>query len=477
MAGRENRLVDLVEYVRLLKRRWVLLVVSVLVVTGAAAALAWTRTPIYQARTELFVSTSGVAPGDLSQTYQGGLFSQQRVRSYAKIVSSPTVVRTVIAQLGLHDSVEHLQAQIGASVPVDTVLINVTVNNRSAQLARAIANAVAAQFAIFVKTLETPQGDGTSPVKVTVTGPARLPTSPVSPRKPLYLALGALLGLALGIAAAVLRETLDRRIKGDLDAAASLGAPILARIADDPHAAKRPLVVMSDDLSGSAEGYRRLRTNLRALSAERHVRSLVVASPLPSEGKTLIAANLGMAFAQAGQRVVLVDADLRRPTLATMLGVTSDKGLTRVLRGELSVEAALRRHATLPVEILASGPQPSNPSELLESDAFTSLLAALTDRADVVILDSPALLPVTDAAILARAASGVIVVARVGSTSLDELATATEALRAVDADVLGIVLNRVRAGHTYPYGMSGHASDGDRSRSPTEVRVPAREKG
>jgi non-specific protein-tyrosine kinase len=448
---------ELKHYVRVLRVHRLLVVASVVVCTSAAGFLAWSRTPTYAARTTLFVSTSGIS-ADPSQAYQGGLFAEQRVLSYAQIVSSPAVVRAVIRQLNLRESVQQLQSRIDASVPTNTVLINVTVRNRSPGWAKAIADALSAQFISFVNTLEKPGPGRSSPVKVSVTSQAHLPTHPVSPRKPVYLGVGVLLGLVLGISAALLREVTDRRIRGADDAFEITGAPVLGSIADDPRARKRPLIVVHDPLSVRAEAYRRVRTNLAAVSNDHRLGSFVVSSAVESEGKTLVVANLGVAFAQAGYRVVLVDADLRRPRLGEVLGVHSTKGLANVLVDGMPVQDALQRLGTHPqLEVLASGPKPPNPSELLGSERLISLVHTLNDRADLVILDAPALLRASDAAILARVTSGVILVTRLASTRADQLQTAAESLHAVDANVLGIVLNRSPVRAVSPRGSSQYA--------------------
>jgi succinoglycan biosynthesis transport protein ExoP len=217
------------EYLGAIRRQWLLVLFCVLASTAAAGLLAWTQPPIYAARAQLFVATSGV-PGDLSQTYQGGLFSQQRVLSYAKIVSSPPVVERVIEQLNLKESVPQVQEKIRASVPTDTVLIDVTVEDRSPTKAKAIADAVVGEFPRFVVTLERPQDGRTAPVKLTATSQARLPTDPVSPRKPVYIALGILFGLALGIAMAVFAEALKKRTRSEAENAATVGGPVLGSL-------------------------------------------------------------------------------------------------------------------------------------------------------------------------------------------------------------------------------------------------------
>jgi polysaccharide biosynthesis transport protein len=450
---------DLHQYARVLRTHWVLIALSVLACMLAAAALAWTRTPVYAAQSQLFVSTTG-GPIDPSQTYQGGLFAQQRVQSYARIVASPSVAQAVIKQLGLKETVPQLQAKIGASVPADTVLIDITAKDQSPRQAKAIADAVGDHFSEFVNTLETPQGQQRSPVKVTVTSRGEVPTHPVSPKKALTLVLGGFLGLVLGLGGAVLREALNRRIRSEDHAATVADAPVLGSIVEDPHADTRPLVVVDDPASVAAEAYRRLRTNLRALSADRHVRSFVVSSAVASEGKTLITANLGIAFAQAGARVILVDADLRRPALTDVLGLPSTVGLSTVLAEELPVEASLQTwREGLALEVLASGWQPSDPSELLESARFAAVLESLTQRADLVILDAPALLPVADATILARLTRGIVMVASLASTRTEQLDAAARALDAVDAQLLGVVLNRLPARSAWRYRSAGPWAD------------------
>lgn len=221
---------DLDGYLGVLRRNWLLILFWVVASGVAFGFLAESQQPIYAARAQLFVATS-VVPGDLSQTYQGGLFSQQRVLSYAKIVDSPAVVQPVIEELGLRESIEEVQAKIRASVPIDTVLINVTVEDPSPERAKAIADAVVRQFPSFVETLERPSNGGTAPVKLSATSQAQLPTEPVSPRKPVYIALGIVLGFALGVVLAILREALRRRQTRDEDeTGAPAAAPVLGSI-------------------------------------------------------------------------------------------------------------------------------------------------------------------------------------------------------------------------------------------------------
>jgi polysaccharide biosynthesis transport protein len=434
---------NLERFFRLLRAQWLVVLLFVVAGTVAMGVVAWTTTPTYAAQTKLFVSTRGEA-SDPDEAYQGGLFAQQRARSYAEMVSSPQVMQAVITKLRLRQTVEELEAAIDVSVPPETVLINVTAEDASPQRAKAIADAVGEEFPRFVGRLEAPQGSSGSPVSLRATSAARLSTDPVGPGKAAYLAVGALLGLVAGLGTAVLREALTKRVRNEEDAAIAADAAVLGSIADDPNADSRPLIVVDDPFSARAEAYRRVRTNLRALIVDHKLRSIIVSSAGDSEGKTVIAANLGVALAQAGYRVVLVDADLRRPGLARMLGLSSSPGLTDVLAEGLPLDAALQTwRQGVPLEIIGSGSTSSSPSDLLSSPNFRVALTALEERADLVILDTPAALPFSDAATVAQLASGVVLVSRAGSTPAAKLRAAAEALRPTGEPVIVVVLNRV----------------------------------
>lgn len=445
------------------------MLLSIAVCGGAAAALAWTQPPTYAAHTQMFVSTSA-RPGSLGQTYQGGLFIQQRVASYTSILSSAIVVQRVINQLGLRDSVPAVQSEISASVPVGTVLINATVRDRTPSTAKAIAIALDDQFSGYVSDLESRQTGGQPSVKVSVISPATLPTTPVSPRKSLDVALGVIIGLVLGTIGAVALEALDDRIRGEEDVVSIAEAPVIGSIVKDPNASAHPLVVLEAPDSPAAEPFRRLRTNVQVLARDRATRSFVVTSARPGEGKTLVAANLGLAFAQAGYRVLMVNADLRRPRLGKIMGASSMLGLSSVLEEKASIEDALHADPRLSLELLDSGPLPPRPGEMLESGRFLELMNELAARADIVLVDAPALLAVADATIIAKSVAAMIMVARVGSTRRAELETAVRSLGMVDTPVLGVVLNCVSPRDLRPFTRFADAARG----APTSGRRAVR---
>jgi polysaccharide biosynthesis transport protein len=451
---------DLRQYARVLRAHWLLIGSSVFVCAGLAAIFAWTRPPVYAAEVQLYVSSSiPSSRASSTERYAAILLSQQRVVSYLQLVATPPVVRSVNDELGLSLSVDDFQGKVSAVRPEGTVLINVTVRDRSPELAKAIANALGKRFPSFLESLEVPRGQKGSSVKVTVTRPAQRPTQPVSPRKKLYLLLGTLAGLVLGVGAAVVREALSRRIRDAEDADTLTGLPVLGSIAEQGRAKRQPLVMANEPASAQAEEYRRVRTSLYTLIGQGEVGSFVISSPAGGEGKTVIAANLGIAFARSGSRVILVDADFRRPKLADVMGLSPALGLADVLVDGRPLEHALSGWKPgLELDVLAAGLPPPNPSELLGSRQFADVLDDLSLRADVVILDTPPVLPTTDATVLAPLTAGAILVARAGSTRADQLLSAVDSLESVHARVLGVVVNglpRRSAGRRY---VPPHAS-------------------
>jgi capsular exopolysaccharide synthesis family protein len=430
--------VDLRDYAQTLRKRWALVALCTLLALGAAAAATLLSAKTYTSSTQLFVSARDQT-GAISDAYQGGLFAQQRIKSYAQVADSPGVTDIVAGKLGI--APRELSGKVSAEAPLDTVLLNITATDKSPRQAQRIAAAVAEVVTTRIPDLETPSGSSDAPVKVTVIKNASLPGGPSSPRPKVNLALGLLVGLALGIGAAVLRETLDTTVKGKDDLQRLTGSTPLGVIAEDPEVAKRPLVVQVEAQSPRAETFRQLRTNLQFVDVDRPLKTVVMTSASAEEGKSTTACNLAITLAQAGVRTILVEADLRRPRVADYMGLEGAVGLTSVLTGLTSLDEALQPWGRNAMWVLASGPLPPNPSEILGSHQMSELLKTLEDRADVIVLDSPPLLPVTDAAVLARHADGAVLVVRHGKTRREQVTRALEALQGVDARLLGTVLN------------------------------------
>ena len=234
-------------------------------------------------------------------------------------------------------------------------------------------------------------------------------------------------------------------------------------------------IAFDTDNSGTAEAFRKLRTNLKFLAVDDPPRLIVVTSSSPSEGKSTTAINIALALAEAEHNVVLVDGDLRRPRLAQYLDLVGSVGFSTVLSGGASLDEALQETTFSQLTVLTAGPIPPNPSELLGSLAAKSMFGDLRAQFDYVIVDSSPLLAVTDGAILAADADGVIVTARAGKTKRDQLANAIAILRDVDAKLLGAVLTMVPARGSYNYnhyyGGSYGGSYGDQSKAQPAPRT------
>ncbi|MGV8881631.1 MAG: polysaccharide biosynthesis tyrosine autokinase [Rhodoglobus sp.] len=447
---------ELRDYIRVLRKGWVLIVLCALVGIAASAGYSLLQTPKYSSSSQVFVSTqSGDTASDL---VQGSNFTQARVKTYSSLVTTPIVLLPVIASLGLDMTAAELAKQVTSAAPLDTTLISITVIDDDPVLAADIANAASQSLTAVVEEIETTSGQDASPIKLTRVQDATVPAIPVSPNIPLNLALGLLVGLALGLGVAVLREVLDTRIRNERDVEMITDVPIMGGIAFDSKAAQRPLIVQDDPLSARAESFRTLRTNMQFVDIERAHRSFVVTSAIQSEGKSTTAANLAIATSDAGSRVLIVDADLRRPKLADYMGLDGTVGLTDVLVGKVSLKDAIQPWGRGTLSVLPAGTIPPNPSELLGSAPMQKLVDLLFDNFDVVIFDAPPLLPVTDAAILTKKVGAVVLVTAAGRTHKNQLQGAINALQNVGAQASGIILTMLpdKGPDAYGYARYGY---------------------
>ncbi|WP_308467861.1 polysaccharide biosynthesis tyrosine autokinase [Rathayibacter soli] len=450
---------ELRDYIRILRKGWILIVVCVLAGVGIAAVYSALTTPKYQASTELYVSVQTSNAAQTADLAQGTTFARQAVTSYVSVVNSARVLDRVISDLGLTVSASKLSSQITAASPLNTVLIDITATDSDPAQAAKIANSVGKNVAyVVVNQLEKPSGDTPSLVRIETIQPATAPAKPSSPNVPLNLVLGLLVGLAVGIGAAVLRSVLDTRIHSSRDIELVTQTPILGGINLDPDAKKRPLIVHADPRNPRAESFRSLRTNLQFVNLSDAPRSYVMTSSVPGEGKSTTCANLAISLAETGARVALIDGDLRMPKISEYMGVEGAVGLTDVLIGRAKLTDVLQKWGKGQLYVLPSGRIPPNPSELLGSKNMASLLNTLTAEFDYVLVDSPPLLLVTDAAVVSKLTGGAIVVAASGTTKKNELAAAVRALEHIGSRLVGVVVTKlpVRGPDSYGYGVYGY---------------------
>jgi capsular exopolysaccharide synthesis family protein len=300
---------------------------------------------------------------------------------------------------------------------------------------------------------------------VDVLNPATTPSSPFYPQPKKDLLVGLIVGLLLGVAAAFVWEQLDDAVRGRADAdRATNGLPVLGLVPRVPGWRNRtdPLLVTRDDpRSSAAESYRSLVTSLEFVGVDGSSRVILFTSPGASEGKTTTVANVGMAFAEAGHRTVIVDADLRRPRLHSFFEVSGSVGLSTVLSGKIDVATAVQTiDGEHPIHLVPAGPVAPNPAELLRTDTVEVALTKLRETFDVVVVDSPPVLPVADALVLSRYIDVAVLLATADSTGRRKLSRAVEALRQVDAPLRGVVLNGVGSAESDEYGYYGEDETG-----------------
>jgi capsular exopolysaccharide synthesis family protein len=461
--------VEFRDYLSLARRRWWIILTAALLAVAVATLVTLTMTPQYAATVRLFVSSGRTE--DPTVAFQGGTFTQQRAKSYADLLQSQRIAAAVIRDLGLRISPGKLRSRVHTEIVPDTVMLEATVTDPSPWRAQQIANALGSELSSLVNTLERSGRNTPAPVKVTLVDSAELPGEPASPR-PIRNLLSALgIGLVLGVGLAVARERLDQSVRSIATLNELTGAPTLGVVGYDPKARKRPLVVHLDPHATRSEAFRQLRTNLQFIDIGASTKRIVVTSCRPGEGKSTTVSNLAITIAQAGMRVVVVDADLRRPLLSDYFGIEGAAGLTDVLIGRADLDDVLQPWGDLPMWVLPGGLVPPNPSELLGSAQMEALLDRLDAQADFVLFDVPPLLPVTDALVLARQCNGALLVARHGSTQREQVQRAVAMFANVDVRIHGTLLNMIptKGADAYHYG---YGSPAYRSFSSTTDQVP-----
>jgi succinoglycan biosynthesis transport protein ExoP len=500
------------DYARVVNRRKSVVIASVLLCTLVAIGLTALQTPIYSASSEVLVQPRG----------QDGLFESQvvnlnerAIQTEIQVIEGQAVRERVQADLGLTDEPPEADA---ASVG-DTDVISITVRDANADNSAILADAYAtayidvrreqsvdallaasaevqtaiddlqaeidslddndprraglvAQLSNFNTTLDQLRVDAALRTGgAAIIKSAEIPTSPVEPTPARTAVLAAVVGLLVGLGAAFLLDYLDDKVRSESDLEALVDRPVLAVVPVDPPPDNRP-IALSEPGHVAVEAYRGLRTNVQFLGLDRPIRVIQLTSSVAGEGKTTTSANLAVVLAQAGHRVALVDADLRRPRVHEVFGVPQVPGFTDLLLGAQA--KTLVNHVDVDggtrLSVYSSGEVPSNPSELLSGRRTRQLLAEMGAHYDYVIVDSAPVLPVSDSVALSGAVDGVLVVVQAGRAAGDQVASTVERLSRVSAPILGLVLNQAsKAGSEGAYTYGGYSAYGRPTESAGET--------
>jgi capsular exopolysaccharide synthesis family protein len=473
------------QYWRAIRRRLLLIILSG-VVAGAIAGYVTQKIPkIYSTSTTALVNpysnvqifsntTSGNAgsvAADLNtvmSTYVS-LFSTQPVRD--------RLDRTHVTQ----QQIDAAGGSVSASIDPNTTLINITVTSTDPKAAEAVAQNIVPAFNLTLDELQAQVGNSaTSRLQPLVPWevPTNAPGLPISPNLKLNVIFAVLAALGLGSGLAVLIDQLDRTVKSDSEVRDRLNLPVLGSVIRvKPRPEEVPLgmglISYTNPDNPIAENYRSIRTSLLFRGVDKPLNTLVITSTLPSEGKSTVVCNLGVTLAQAGKRVVLVDADVRRPVLHQIFHKDPSIGLGNLLLHDRPQSEVVLPTIVPNLQLICGGPLPSAPSDLLGSRSMKRLLSELKESADIIIVDTPPIGLMTDGAVLAAQTDGVILVIESGRTPTSAVSHAKKTLRDVNANVLGVVLNKVRIdprAYAYDYyGYSHHPSAGTFTGKPAAV--------
>lgn len=427
---------NIFDYVRIVRRRWPIIVVSGALL--AALALAYTTlqgsTTSYQSTSSVLVSAQAQVPN-----LNPGPSAADLAKNYAEVVKSRDNAAKALESLDLSLTPDQLRSQISSDVPLGTSIIRITVTGQDAETAQQTNEAVIGALASFAQAPRpTPSGFTPAAVTITTVDSPSAGQSVTSGGKAVRNTLvGLVLGLLAGLGLAVARELLDRSIEDPADVEALARLPILGRLPADAASDSRPL--STHDRSTRAEAVRTLRTTLCALRPPRDEGHLLLFAGVRSaEASATVALATALSMSQAGLDVLFVESRLDDPAVAEKLGLDSGKGLTTALAGGDPM-TQIQRHADSGLKVMAAGPTANGPAEALASAAAQSLLRQLASAFDYVIVDAAAFLTVADPLILATQAETVVVIEH-GRTTTDDAQQVMEGLAVIDAPVLGLVV-------------------------------------
>lgn len=513
MAHGESSGISVRDFVALLRRHlWLIVAIAVLAAAGAYFYSS-SKTPMYAASAQLLYQPAidPTNPG-AAQGYVDPNAQQLRVEAATTVIMGPDIAKRVEAAAGPSSEWPSygMEATVSSSAPSGSSSsystgVTVSVSSPSAEWAAKLANAYASEFISWgadgqrkaytdaatlveaqLKDMTTPEERASSEYVIlqdrlrtlevraaTATGdftlvvPATVPTQPYAPRPKNSAVLAFAVGLIVGLGAAFLREKLDTKVRSYREVSELLGLSVVGRIPTIPKEtlAKGPLVTVSDGDGPAANALRRVRTNLDFVSMGAEHRSLMIASALPGEGKSVTIANLAVSLALSGKRVFLVDADLRRPQVHHLLGLRNVAGVSSVIAGKTTLEKALQAfepRTMLPVVgsvrassattvdggessprlwALTAGPTPPNPGEMVASERFAKLLAELSAMShDYLLIDSPAFLSIGDASAVAASVDGIVLVVNLKLTRRPVLEEFRELLELLPTRKLGVIV-------------------------------------
>lgn len=431
---------DLYAIWQVIRKRWIMIVaIPLLAALVSALVSMFVITPQYSATTTLMVTRPDTGSQILYQDIQ---ISRQLVATYREIVHSRRVLSQAIALRSLPFDVNELREKVEVESVRDTEIIVIKVIDPDPELAKNIANDVSRAFMDQIEQIMQVEN-------VSVVDPAVTPTSPESPRVRMNVAVAFAVGLMAAFGLAFLFEYLDRSIKDPEEARKLLDLPVVGAI---PYSDEGQLFASSSPRSPEAEAFRTLRTNIQYTGIDQRMKVILVTGANPACGKSTVSSNLAVTLSQTGASVLLIDGDMRKPTLHRIFGTQSEPGLsTLIVNDNVEPDTVIRPTKHKNLKLLTCGPVPPYPAELLGSDKMRQMIKRFAGDFDYIVMDSPPVIAVTDAALLSRLADGTILVLDHGRVKREEAVSAMESLLKVQAQMIGTVLNNIPVGRGYYY--------------------------
>ena len=440
---------------------WVLIGCTIL---GALLMIAkTTRDPVLYSATSSGLVRVGNATS-AGEEQGNAQLAEDKAELYAFLVSKTPVAEQVVEDLGLDVPPAAIAGRFSASVDADVNALTVSAIGSTPVEARDLANAVVDAVMVVAQEIETGERNPRQPAltRIVRVEDAQLPGAPFTPDYPRAAMKGALGGLGLAYAVLIARRLIDRRIRNVGHVEEATGSSVLGIIPKEDALGRSHRGVHSD-LGRAAESFRQLRTNLRFVDVDNEPRRIVVTSALAGEGKSTVSANIARLVVHAGTPVLLIDADLRRPMIASTFEIDGAVGLTQALAGDVDVRDVIVDSGMANLSLLPAGCIPPNPSELLGSLRMKQFIDDLAVD-HLVILDAPPLLPVTDAGLLSAFCDGALLVQAAGKTQIEQSQQCRRILDQVGSRLLGVVLNKapVKGASAIAYGgYGGYGTYGD----------------
>lgn len=426
-----------------MKRLWKSMIAIALTACALGVGASLLLPEQYDAEAKIMVSVNSAQ--DVNALSQGNDFSRERVQTYIDVATSRPVLDAVIAELSLETTPEELAEKVTAEAVPETVLLRLVVRDESPEMAARIANAVAGQLMSQIDELER-GGEGTTAlVRTVLVEPASAPAEASTPSIPRNAVFALLAGVAIAVLYVYLRGTLDTRIRTAEALSEGLELPLLAKIPRGGARASDPTLMTEHDPTGFSESYRLLRTRLRYANADGKLDTIMVTSVSEGEGKSSVSSLLATACAESGMKVLLIDADLRRSSIADRFGLEKAVGLSAVLTRQATLDEAVQHSRDTGVDVLAAGMLPPNPAELLESQTMNDLLLEAKRGYDLVLIDTPPVASTADATSVSTIADAVLFVVRTdGRVSRRSVERALDGMSFVGSRVLGVVATFVK---------------------------------